>query len=250
MTQAEVPDVRVARGQQALHRLAEKTKFDLQDWREYGEALQALRERAGTSRAELGRLVKEAGLGASPAQDNRVRSDALWLADHWEDYTHSAYSSYPNMNHPHYVRQWCRKQKFAWAAPPVDPNKPAKAKKPKLTKVDLTEANKRLLEKTIAAEKATLDKLFSQQVQTAVKAALPDAANELARLKALAVEEIKAYGMRSHGIGPHLSEENYKFLLGVLHPDREPTVEQRQKGFTIVRGLEPYMAAFRKHRKD
>jgi len=99
------------------------------------------------------------------------------------------------------------------------------------------------LQRALAAQKAEQAAVFHASVQ----AAIPE---EVSRLKAKYLAGIREQTLRDHGIAPHLTEENYKFLLRVLHPDREPSRAEREQGFTIVRGLETYMAAFRKHRKD
>jgi hypothetical protein len=49
------------------------------------------------------------------------------------------------------------------------------------------------------------------------------------------------------GITPHLSEDDYRFLLNVLHPDRAPDREKLAKAFIIVRGFEPYMRVARRN---
>lgn len=106
---------------------------------------------------------------------------------------------------------------------------------------EVPESAKDKFDRLLKKAEAQLEATFWDKVIAEVNRRLPEE-------KAEALQAVKDYNLKAKGIAPHLSEEDYKFLLGILHPDREPTKAQREKGFTIVRGLEPYMAAFRKHR--
>lgn len=48
---------------------------------------------------------------------------------------------------------------------------------------------------------------------------------------------------QARGITPHISEEDYKFLCNVLHPDRAPDdrVDKFSKAFQIIRRLDVYI---------
>lgn len=48
---------------------------------------------------------------------------------------------------------------------------------------------------------------------------------------------------QARGITPHISEEDYKFLCNVLHPDRAPEdrVDKFSKAFQIIRRLDVYI---------
>lgn len=73
-----------------------------------------------------------------------------------------------------------------------------------------------------------------------------EVAAELARLREAsdrAHKEHMRYLTIVKGVKAQLSHEDYRYLLGVLHPDREPTPEKRAKAFDIVRKLEPYIEA-------
>jgi hypothetical protein len=123
--QEQPPDLRVVKGQKALQRLDAQTANTLSDWAEYGAALEVPREQAGTNDKLFGKLVKELGLDARPAQDSAVRANALWLARNWDHLCALHKDNQCPHSHPDHARQWCRKQGFAWA---TDPAKAPKAK--------------------------------------------------------------------------------------------------------------------------
>lgn len=77
----------------------------------------------------------------------------------------------------------------------------------------------------------------------------------LARSRETALEHAQAITQMQvlrQGIKPHITVDDYKFLLNCLHPDRAPE-DRREKfarAFDVVRKIEPYIEQLKKSKKD
>lgn len=94
----------------------------------------------------------------------------------------------------------------------------------------------RLLAKALEAQRAEQDKAFWKAVDAKVKERIPQ---DLEEARAC----VREYTAKLKGVPGHLLMEDYRFLLRVLHPDREPTAAERAQAFTIVSKLDVYMRA-------
>lgn len=98
-----------------------------------------------------------------------------------------------------------------------------------------------LVKRTIAVETARLHQEFDRQLDEKVKTATAERAALLEELQQKATAAIRVYQIRSNGLGTQLPKEDYRFLLNVLHPDREASADKRAKAFNIVNQLEKYV---------
>lgn len=111
----------------------------------------------------------------------------------------------------------------------------------------LSETAQQKLDRLVAREVQLRTAAFEQEVIAAARARLPDESEALRAAKARADGEFKKYAAARKGIAAQLSEEDYRFLLNVLHPDRAPA-DRRDKfarAFNIVRQLDAYIEAFK-----
>jgi hypothetical protein len=115
----------------ALKKIAEHSgqlgKLVRDDWRNYGHQLLAKRNELGGNDKAFGQWVKDNGLDAPPAQNPGVRSDAMWLARHWEQVvqfylTHACKDN--TDHHPTHIRSACRAAGMEWAIKQADMKKP------------------------------------------------------------------------------------------------------------------------------
>lgn len=86
----------------------------------------------------------------------------------------------------------------------------------------LSETAQQKLDRLVAREVQLRTAAFEQEVIAAARARLPDEAEALRAAKARADGEFKKYAAARKGIAAQLSEDDYRFLLNVLHPDRDP----------------------------
>lgn len=94
----------------------------------------------------------------------------------------------------------------------------------------------RLLLKALAEQKAEQERIFWKAVDEKVAERIPQDLEE-------ARATVRDYKMKLMGLPAHMSLKDYRFLLRILHPDRQPTVEERTEGFNIVRQLDGYIQA-------
>jgi hypothetical protein len=103
-----------------------QTKMCRKAWYEYGRALLRQRERDDMrSTKAFGAWVRTHRLDQGLAASKNVRSDAIWMAEHWAEL--KRFNSEIREHHPTGVRQQCRDAGHAWAfdqhgkpAPPTD----------------------------------------------------------------------------------------------------------------------------------
>jgi hypothetical protein len=106
----------------------------------------------------------------------------------------------------------------------------------------------RTLKRALDIQAAQQDLKYRADVMKAAQEMAPEQLKAMQEWEAKARLEWHNCIMQSKGIAPHLTDDDYRFLLRVLHPDREPTGQERARGFQIVRSLDGYMEAFRRHR--
>lgn len=83
--------------------------------------------------------------------------------------------------------------------------------------------------------------MYEQEVfEAEVKALIPKYNKELeARLKREIDEQKKVTASLKKKVGAGFDKKDFKVIRGVLHSDREPTTEQRDKAFNLFLKLEP-----------
>jgi hypothetical protein len=91
--------------------VAAPEKARREKWSEYGAALNAQRPLMASDR-EFGQWIKDNGLDQGVAAHYQIRSDAMWLAEHWSNVV-ADYNG--KSHHPLRIRQECRKAGFEWA---------------------------------------------------------------------------------------------------------------------------------------
>lgn len=109
----------------------------------------------------------------------------------------------------------------------------------------LPETAKHKIERIAARETQLLREMFKAEVRKEFERTMPDRLKELEERERKATEEIKKYQAMRNGVAVQLSQEDYRYLLGVLHPDRAPegSKERFAKAFDIVRKLDSYIKA-------
>lgn len=88
-----------------------KTTMCREKWRDYGAALLEQRK-VMPSNQQFGQWVKANGLDQGLAADRIVRSNAMWLAEHF-DIVASDYNG--GSHHPTHIREACRQAGYEWA---------------------------------------------------------------------------------------------------------------------------------------
>lgn len=109
----------------------------------------------------------------------------------------------------------------------------------------LNETAKQKLERLVARELELRNAVMDNEVREEAQRRLPELAESMRATKARADAEFQKYAAMRHGIKAQISEEDYRFLLQVLHPDRAPE-DRRDKfarAFDIVRKLDSYIEA-------
>ena len=77
------------------------------------------------------------------------------------------------------------------------------------------------------------------------EASLPERIAELEKQEQRLTREIKKYQMMRDGIGLFMTEEEYKLVKGVCHPDREADSERKAKAFHVMQRMEEYFATLK-----
>lgn len=86
---------------------------------------------------------------------------------------------------------------------------------------------------------------MDREVQEEAQRRLPDLAEQMRAARARADAEFHKYAAMRKGIPAQLSEDDYRLLLNVLHPDRAPEDRRERfaRAFDIVRKLGAYIEA-------
>jgi hypothetical protein len=80
-------------------------------WVDYGTALSGQRKVMRNNKA-FGMWVKAAGLNRKPCDDPKVRSEAMWLGEHWAVF--QPLEDRCPYHHPTRIHQWAREQNLPW----------------------------------------------------------------------------------------------------------------------------------------
>lgn len=109
----------------------------------------------------------------------------------------------------------------------------------------LSETAQQKFERLVAREMQLLRATFEQEVRDEAKRRLPEIDAELRAAKADALQELVKHATMRKGIAVQISEDDYRFLLNVLHPDRAPADRKDKfaRAFDIVRKLDAYIEA-------
>jgi hypothetical protein len=113
----------------------------------------------------------------------------------------------------------------------------------------LSETAKQKLERFMKAERKLLQESWHEQI-TAHKSQLreeyersyPELIAETKKTSAWHTQEILKYQAMRNGIKPFMTEEEYKLVRGVCHPDREAEKERKEKAFHIMQRMESYFS--------
>ena len=82
-----------------------------EQWAEYGAALLAQRKLMPSNK-QFGQWVKANGLDNGLATRFEVRSNAMWMAEHWKAIVQSLHNV--TAHHPTAIRQQCRQAGYDW----------------------------------------------------------------------------------------------------------------------------------------
>ena len=107
----------------------------------------------------------------------------------------------------------------------------------------LPETAKQKFERLIKREVDLLNESFKIQVRKEFERSMPERLAEVEAQSQRLTREIKKYQVMRDGIGLFMTEEDYKLILGVCHPDREAEKERKEKAFIIMRKLDAYFEA-------
>lgn len=109
----------------------------------------------------------------------------------------------------------------------------------------LPESAKAKFARLAATEKQLLESIFRKEVQAEALRMVPELRDEMERERDKYIHKNAALARIKAGVTPLITEADYRFLLGVLHPDRVPE-DQRERfarAFGIVRKLDAYIEA-------
>jgi len=109
----------------------------------------------------------------------------------------------------------------------------------------LPESSKAKFERLAAKEKQLLETIFHDEVRAEALKMVPELRVEMERARDEYIHENSALARIKAGVTPLISEHDYRFLLGVLHPDRAPADcrDKFARAFDIVRKLDRYIEA-------
>jgi transposase len=109
----------------------------------------------------------------------------------------------------------------------------------------LHETAQQKLERLVNRELKIRLAMFDQEVREKAREQLPEQVKVLREAEERAHAEFKKYAAMAKGIKAQISEDDYRFLLNVLHPDRAPEDRRDKfaKAFDIVRKLDGYIKA-------
>jgi len=101
---------------------------------------------------------------------------------------------------------------------------------------------KEKVDRLVQKETQLLRESFQTQVRKEFENTMPDRLAELEKQEQRLTREIKKYQMMRDGIGLFMTEEEYKLVKGVCHPDREADAERKAKAFNVMQRLESYFS--------
>ena len=211
-------------------------------WRAYGLILLPIRAKYPAHQV-FAKVIREVGLDVWPAQAQKLRSEAMWLAGLAEHHLLEIRNTGCPYSRPDDIHSWARKQKFEWMPPPKK-RPPPPEPEPTLTDIrnELPETARarfdRVLQKAIDVKSKELAVQYQQahwQAVTAeVERRLPthaekEVASARAALQAMQRME-SVWRTRAHACRDvvRLFVDNFRTLASVLHPDRAPPERQEQ----------------------
>lgn len=104
---------------------------------------------------------------------------------------------------------------------------------------------KAAVKKAVDAEIARLRRIFESQVEEHVEKRLVQRREKLAAAEREIAEWRDALNDRQRDISTYMSEDEYRLVLGCLHPDRpDRTADRLGKAFEIFQRLERYVAVY------
>lgn len=114
-----------------------------------------------------------------------------------------------------------------------------------LARPELSESAEKKLQRAIAVEMRRLQDSFADEVRKEVNRRIPDLIARYERDSAACVDERTRYAHLSAGIKKKITADEYRLLLGLLHPDKHPAEQQERygRGFQIVMRLKEYAEA-------
>jgi hypothetical protein len=112
-------------------------------------------------------------------------------------------------------------------------------------KHDLSKSDQKKLERAIAIEIKRLQGIFMKELYEEADRRMPEIAAEREKHLNEIQAERERYVIFSTGVKKKITEEEYRFLLQMLHPDRAPKgrEEQYAKAFHIIQRLRAYAQA-------
>ncbi len=107
----------------------------------------------------------------------------------------------------------------------------------------MSETTQKKIERLSAREVQLLREMFQAEVRREFERTLPERIDELSAREKKVTAEIKKYQAMRNGIPAQMTTEDYKFLLGLLHPDRAPAgyEDKFNRAFQIIRKLDEYV---------
>lgn len=107
----------------------------------------------------------------------------------------------------------------------------------------LQESAKQKFDRLVAREKQLLQEAFKLEVYKEFQRSMPDRLSKLEEQEHRLAREMRKYQTMRNGIGQFMTEEEYRLVKGVCHPDREAEKERKEKAFHIMQRLMPYFEA-------
>lgn len=114
-----------------------------------------------------------------------------------------------------------------------------------LARPTLPESQEKKVQRVIAVELRRLQDSFNEEVRKEAERRLPEMRARYERDSAACVAESTRYAAIIGGIKKKITVDEYKFLLGLLHPDKHSPEEHDRysRGFQIVMRLRDYAEA-------
>jgi hypothetical protein len=109
----------------------------------------------------------------------------------------------------------------------------------------LSETAQRKFERLWQKATTVLQESFRAEVRKEFERTLPDRLADLERQEKNRTSEIRKYQMMRDGIGQFWTEDEYRLVLGVCHPDRESPKERKEKAFILLRKLDSYFSTLK-----
>jgi len=220
----DINEAIVRKGAEALARILTNERKARDDWYAVGAGLMVGRELAPKDR-DFSAWCRENGY----VMDARERSEAVWMLKHREDVEAflSSNNWKSNLAHPTAVHAKCRKH-CEWVRSGRTPRQPkVKAEDEVKTLSETAQHKVERLAKALADGIAQAEiKVAKEKMAAEYRARMQPEINHFN-------EEIERYKRLSKPFKAWLTDEEFKLILGCLHPDREALAERKAKAFDI-----------------